>query len=61
MWYLNDKNLKTKTLHKNKLNLATNIHLIMKFSIQPNFNCNVPANIDNVFLDKWSQITTDTK
>ena len=59
--------LKTKTLHKKKLNLATNIHHIKKnledkkFPVQADFNCNISANRDSKFRDKWSKITTDAK
>ena len=59
--------LKTKTLHKKKLNLATNIHQIKKnledkkFPVQADFNCAIPANRDATFRDKWTHITTDAK
>ena len=50
--------LKTKTFHKKKLNLATNLHQIKnnlqhkKFPVKADFNCNVTANRDAVFRDK---------
>ena len=59
--------LKTKTLHKKKLNLATDIHQIKnnlqdkKFPVQADFNCNVPANRGAVFRDKWAQMTNEAK
>ena len=46
--------LKTKTLHRKKLNMAINIHQIKKslqdkkFPTQENLNCNVPANKDSL-------------
>ena len=59
--------LKTKTLHRKKLSLATNIHQIKqnlsdnKFPTQANLNCNTPINRDNTFKEKWATITQDAK
>ena len=59
--------LKTESLHRKKLTLATNIHQIkknlqnQKFPAQVNFNCNTPVNRSNVFKGKWATIAKDAK
>ena len=53
--------LKTKTLHRKKFSMATNIYQIKrnladnKFPAQVNFNCNTPINIDNVLRTNGPQ------
>ena len=55
--------LKTKTLHRKKLSLATNIHQIKKlvsegkFPLQADFNSRIPMSRDQVFRTKWTSIT----
>ena len=59
--------LKTKTLHRKKLSLATNIHQMKqnlsdnKFPTQANFNCYTAINRDNAFKENWATITQDSK
>ena len=59
--------LKTKTLHRKKLSLATNIHQIKKllsenkFPLQADFNSKVPMSRDQAFRNKWVSITNKCK
>ena len=59
--------LKTKTLHRKKLSLATNIHQIkqlltdQKFPLQADFNSRVPMNRDQNFRNQWVAITNKCK
>ena len=59
--------LKTKTLHRKKLSLTTNIHQIKKlvsegiFPLQADFNSRIPMSRDQVFRNKWTSITNKCK
>ena len=59
--------LKTKTLHRRKLALASNLHQIKlgigdkKYPNQVNFRCSFPPNRDETFKSKWQDIVKKCK
>ena len=59
--------LKTKSLHRRKLALATNIHQIQqglaqnKYPTQVNFRCGFPANGEEGFKSQWQGIVKKCK